>query len=198
MAAALRLRSSTFPAFGCAGRSFGRTLCARSGTQSAIERQIEFLRAHIFSPNGRRVPHGTSVRKLNDVIEVDFKNLIQRERPDLIVSCAMGNEYNGIAMLNHPRRFDFYLPRWPDLYTDESAEILPVDVVEDLLRSRFERKLALYLDMLSKHGGNNQKFTFLRRPWYATPRTSILPRCIWRNGKKIRRLTGVFPAELRS
>ena len=31
-------------------------------TRSAIERQIEFLRAHIFSPNGRRVPHGTSVR----------------------------------------------------------------------------------------------------------------------------------------
>ena len=64
------------------------------------------------------------------------------------MSCIMGNEYNFLALLNHPCRFDFYLPARPDLPTDENAELLPVSLVEDLMRARME-KFELYLSALS-------------------------------------------------
>jgi hypothetical protein len=92
------------------------------------------------------------VRKLNNVIPQTFEALVKRHNPDVIVSCATGNEYNFVALLNHPRRFDFYLPGRPDLPTDESAEILPVDLVEDLMRYRL-RRLSLYLSAFAPRGG---------------------------------------------
>ena len=92
------------------------------------------------------------VRKLNQLIPQTFEALVKRDNPDVIVSCITGNEYNFVALLNHPRRFDFYLPGRPDLPTDESAEILPVNLVEDLMRYRL-RRLSLYLSALAPLGG---------------------------------------------
>jgi hypothetical protein len=104
---------------------------------------------------GRNAKMGA--RRLNPSIGREFKRLLRRRRPDLIVSCAMGNEYNIIAMLNHPRRFDFYLPGRPDLPTDETAEVLPVDLVEDLINFRLGKKLSMYLDLIAERGGDIPK-----------------------------------------
>ena len=99
----------------------------------------------MFQPN---IVSENGVKKLHELIPKKFKALVDRDKPDVVVSCAMGNEQNFLALINHPRRFDFYLPQRPDLPTDESAEVLPVALVEDLLRARL-KKLSLYLSVFS-------------------------------------------------
>jgi hypothetical protein len=113
---------------------------------------VTFVQLHqdVFQPN---ILDENGNRRLNDTIKERFNTLIKRGRPDVIVSCAMGNEYNNLGMLNHPQRFDFYLPARLDLPTDETAEVLPVDVVEDLIRLRLDRSLDLYFKMISSYGG---------------------------------------------
>jgi hypothetical protein len=106
------------------------------------------LRQDVFQPN--IIKEGGN-RRLHGAIEQRVSALTEQRKPDVIVSCAMGNEYNTLAMLNHPRRFDFYLPSRLDLPTDETAEILPVDILEDLIRSRLVRSLGLYLELMSSY-----------------------------------------------
>lgn len=143
---------------------------------SMLEKLLRHLRLGKEQKSGRRI------RKLNPLIERRFERLLRQHRPDLIASCAMGNEYNTIAMMNHPRRFDFYLPGWPHLPTDETAEVLPVSLVEDLLHARLGKTLALYLDMIS-----------LQR---ATTKIHIPPPPPIRDASHIRAYPGLFNERL--
>ena len=112
---------------------------------------VSFLQLHqdAFQPN---IISENRKRRLHDAIEPHFQTVVKRDQPEVIVSCVMGNEYNTVGILNHPRRFDFYLPARPDLPTDENAEILPVGLVEDLIRARLANAVGLYLGMLSRAG----------------------------------------------
>lgn len=129
---------------------------SQKGSSAAAPFIASFLQLHqdAFLPN---IITEKRKRRLHDGIEPHFQMVIKRDQPEVIVSCVMGNEYNTLGMLNHPRRFDFYLPARPDLPTDESAEILPVDLVEDLIRSRLANSVALYLAMISRAGANVAK-----------------------------------------
>ena len=112
---------------------------------------VTFIQLHqdVFQPN---IVKERGERKLHDAIKQRVAVLVKKDMPSVIASCAMGNEYNTLGMLNHPQRFDFYLPSRLDLPTDETAEVLPVDIVEDLIRIRLERTLGLYLEMISGYG----------------------------------------------
>lgn len=109
--------------------------------------EFTFLRLldDIFQPN---IVSEKGVDNLHELIPARFKEMVHQVNPDVIISCVMGNEHNFLALLNHPRRFDFYLPARPDLLTDESAEVLPVALVEDLIRARL-KKFSLYLSVLA-------------------------------------------------
>lgn len=113
---------------------------------------VTFIQLHqdVFQPN---ILKEKGHRRVNDAIKQRLSTLIERDSPAVIVSCAMGNEYNTVGMLNHPQRFEFYLPTRLDLPTDETAEVLPVDLVEDLIRLRLDRTLGLYFEMLSSVRG---------------------------------------------
>ncbi len=105
------------------------------------------LRDPVLTPN---IVTQEGDRKLNELIKQRLELAIQRHNPNVIVSCMLGNEYNFLAMLNHRRRYDFYLPARLDLPTDEKAEILPVDLIEDLIRSRLESSLGFLLTEVAR------------------------------------------------
>jgi hypothetical protein len=110
----------------------------------------------------------------------------------VIVSCLMGNEHNYLSMLNHPRRFDFFLPSRPDLPTDESTQILPFALVEDVLRSRME-KFRLYLSELCPI--SNRPFIHIPPP-PPIAHASHIEKYPARFEKRLHRL-GVSPAPFR-
>jgi hypothetical protein len=114
---------------------------------SARPFKLTFMRLldDIFKPN---IVSENGADRLNETIPEQFKAIVHQDNPDVIVSCLMGNEHTFISLLNHPRRFDFYLPSRPDLPTDESAQILPRALVEDVLSNRLE-KFRLYLSVLA-------------------------------------------------
>jgi hypothetical protein len=126
----------------------GYNRCQRS-SQPPFSFSFMRLNDEMFQPN---TAFADGVEKLNEAIPSAFEALLTRDNPDVVVSCIRGNEANCIGLLNHPQRFDFYLPSRPDLPTDETAEILPVDLVGDLILHRL-RHLQLYLSALAPLSG---------------------------------------------
>lgn len=55
-------------------------------------------------------------------------------RPDVTVMAVKGNEHNVLALVEHPRKFDFILPEQPGLPLDRSREILPYDVINSVMQ----------------------------------------------------------------
>lgn len=49
-------------------------------------------------------------RRLTEGLIRRLKHVVRRDRPDAIVAILMGNEYNSLAMVRHPRPFDL-IPR---------------------------------------------------------------------------------------
>ena len=122
----------------------------RVGKQPPFAFSIIRLFDDEFLPN--IVQEDGGAEKLNPAIVRKFKARVRRDQPDVLVSCIMGNEHNSIALLNHPRRFDFFLPSRPDLPADESAEVLPFDLVADLIRHEY-RPLMVYFSTLAPLSG---------------------------------------------
>lgn len=72
---------------------------------------------------------------------------LQGAGADLHVSVLGGNDHCIVSMVNHPRRFDVVLPEAPDLFTDETAEVLPADLVT----ADLSRRIAPHVEALAAY-----------------------------------------------
>lgn len=64
-----------------------------------------------------------------------IEDQIARHDP-LVASVMGGNVHNVLALLRHPRRFDFLLPDEPGPPLDEGAELVPLRLVRAALQAR--------------------------------------------------------------
>jgi hypothetical protein len=118
-------------------------------TDAAEANRVDFvwLQQAMFRPN--IVDNSDQTKSLNEAVVKRIAFYIRRNNPSALVCCILGNEYNAIGLVRHPRPFDFYLPSDPDLPTDTSAEIIPLAMFEELLRQRLS-VFRFYLEAFSK------------------------------------------------
>jgi len=122
-----------------------------AGTYKIFEKEFTFdfsplqLRQPDFQPNIRSGPQ----KEVNERIVQRFSDMVATERPDLIISCIMGNEYNALAMLKPTLPYDFEVPTAPALPLDPTAEKRPFAPVKADLRRRLNQTLGVYLGSLA-------------------------------------------------
>ncbi|MDT0681197.1 hypothetical protein RM543_00760 [Roseicyclus sp. F158] len=87
-------------------------------------------------------------RRLSGAAADKIAKIIGTAEPDLCICAAMGNEYNALAMLEHPRPFDV---DWPEsgLPAREDAELIPVDLMRATIKRRAERGALLFWDAIA-------------------------------------------------
>ena len=94
------------------------------------ERKARFFRLNTkgFQPNF------VTTNGKNDLapdLKQRLKSILNKNDPKVVLLSAMGNGYNTLAMLQHPKPFNFY---WPEMDFDETglekAEEIPFDLIK--------------------------------------------------------------------
>jgi len=80
----------------------------------------------------------------NPALLAAIEQRIAEVNPDAIAVTIDGSQHFVLGAVNHPRRFDFVLPSRPDLGLDETAELIPYDIVHKM----FWHEQSNVLDML--------------------------------------------------
>jgi hypothetical protein len=83
--------------------------------------------------------------RLGDRLAADLMQM--KEGGALLVSCVGGNRHNVVGLMQHSRPFDFVLVEAPDLPLQNGFEVVPVALLESLLRE-LARKEVLMLSAL--------------------------------------------------
>ncbi|HEY5972148.1 MAG TPA: hypothetical protein VIT22_09265 [Pseudoxanthomonas sp.] len=78
----------------------------------------------------------------NPVLVEELQKKVLEHR-GTVFSYIGGGAHTVIALVSHPRRYDFVLPEHPDLPMDPRAEVLPVDAVRAALMAQTEPYLKL-------------------------------------------------------
>jgi len=102
---------------------------------------------------------GASGARLSTSLAAEIAAQIERHRP-MVASCIGGNAHNVLALLRHPRPFDFRLPADPDVEPMAGAEPLPVALV----RSALERTMARDLLRLRLVAAATERLVHIESP----------------------------------
>lgn len=105
--------------------------------------------ARFFRLNQKRFQPNSSVENgrvyLTDSLKRQLSFIIEKSDPKAILLCAMGNDYNSMAMLRHPIPFNFY---WPEMDFDDSgmngAVEIPFDVMKAQMRDSAEQEALMF------------------------------------------------------
>ena len=82
-------------------------------------------------------------RRLTPQLERRLQHILRTRAPDAVVCVLMGNEYNALAMVRHPRPYDF---AWPErgLVADPKAEEIPFAMMKAQLAALAGRNALLF------------------------------------------------------
>lgn len=89
------------------------------------------------------------VRRLAPALEKRLRHILRVRAPDAVVCVLMGNEYNSMAMVRHPRPYDF---AWPErgFAADPAAEEIPFAMMKAQLASLAGRNALLFWRTISE------------------------------------------------
>ena len=118
---------------------FGKLKSARKEGEEIYQAMADRLRG----PGAEAVSKGEKVRALSEKLETFLRGSLAEQKPDAILLICMGNEYNSLGMLRHPRPFDFTLPG-SDLPLIEGAEVIPHGMMKDHLRETVDNNALLF------------------------------------------------------
>ncbi len=98
-------------------------------------------------PNFTRNP-----RQITPELKRKIAFVLEREAPDEVVLAAMGNEYNSIALLQHPEPFDFETPFGPEARLLGAAPI-PYSAIRRFVEDRAQINVGLFIDTFAETFG---------------------------------------------
>ncbi|MCF6305116.1 MAG: hypothetical protein L3J33_07085 [Rhodobacteraceae bacterium] len=106
---------------------------------------LEFLQIHTIqkSPTLSGAPPYVMDPHLDSVIRDSLLAC------DALLLLAYGKEHNNLGLINHPRKFDFFLSEDSSLFVDDARELIPEEFVKSQLRFQ-TAKLASILDKIRK------------------------------------------------
>lgn len=108
------------------------------------ETLLERISARI---RGRKAEHDFQaagrVSVLTEDLEKRMAHILKREAPDVLLLICMGNEYNSMGMLRHPRRFDFDMPG-SGIPVDPEAELIPFSLMKAQVQFMADRNALLF------------------------------------------------------
>ncbi|MGR3792464.1 hypothetical protein [Vannielia sp. SX4] len=79
--------------------------------------------------------------------------VLKREAPDEVVLATMGNEYNSIALLQHPEPFDFETPFGPEARL-LGADPIPYSAIRRFVEDRARINVGLFINTFAEvYGG---------------------------------------------
>lgn len=83
------------------------------------------------------------IRQLTPKLKQRIHHILRRRTPDAVVCVLMGNEYNSMAMIRHPRPYDF---AWPErgFAANPEAEEIPFTMMEAQLSALAARNALLF------------------------------------------------------
>ncbi|KNG92236.1 hypothetical protein [Pseudaestuariivita atlantica] len=114
-----------------------RAVAALPDRQRAkVEARMRAPSAMLTDPKGR-------IRVLTEALERRMSHVTTRAEPDAILLICMGNEYNAMAMLEHPRPFDFDLPG-SGIDVLDDREIIPTEMMRAQMQYQAERNVLLF------------------------------------------------------
>lgn len=103
------------------------------------------LRHKNFQPNFE-MKNGQ--RTASDVMRRRVRHIIGKEQPDAFCGIFMGNEYNALALLNHPEPFDI---AWgDDLPTDNTRRVIGRGLMKDQLRHMVSVTADIYFSLIDE------------------------------------------------
>lgn len=76
-------------------------------------------------------------------------SIVEKLASKTIVSLVGGNMHNELALVRHPRPFDFVLPLEPSLPVGD-GELIPAEALQSVLRKRMSRALSI-VSLLKRH-----------------------------------------------
>lgn len=89
------------------------------------------------------------IRVLHQDLERRMKHVLARSEADAILLACMGNEYNTMGLLRHPRPYDFDLPG-SGLPVEEGVELIPYPMMKAQIQLMAERNVLLFWRYFNK------------------------------------------------
>lgn len=88
-------------------------------------------------------------RQLSSDLEKRIGHIIRSRAPDVVVCVLMGNEYNSMAMIRHPRPYDF---AWPErgFAAEPEAEEIPFAMMKAQLEALASRNALLFWKVIAQ------------------------------------------------
>ena len=120
----------------------------------AIERALKARRAarglsdreeRMFVSRFARIKNGVA---LEGVTLEDIATMLQADSDAIVVSMVGGNQSNMFGMMRHSVAFDFFEPSLPDLPAAESAQLIPVAMIEQKFHDAVDRREGHHLRAL--------------------------------------------------
>ncbi len=123
---------------------FQRAHAAQARAGAAVWPEASFLRLNqpALQPNFRTGPDRS--RHLTEEVTRRIAHFLRRGAPDAILLAAMGNEYNGLALLQHPEPFDVPYPGEPDLDPARGGMRIPRALMAAQMRLLADRNVLMF------------------------------------------------------